>query len=279
MNGAAAPSISVRRRPITYRVPRTRLRVECSINSPILNPSTKASTRIEICDDGLGELTMSRQLPLARSTDRLSPSEELVNSITHGIGLMLSLIGAVVMVVALGRGDVWRAAGCGVYLASLITVYAMSTMLHSCQTPRWKSFFRALDQGSIYLLIAATYTPFSLAYLRTGVWWVLLGVIWGVALYGFLAKVLFAYRVEAPSIWPCLLIGAIPFISTPTLLTAISIGALWWMLVGVTCYAVGLVFWINDERVRHFHAVWHVFVIAGSMCHFVGIYMFVVRVQ
>jgi hemolysin III len=151
-------------------------------------------------------------------------------------------------------------------------------MLHSCQTPRWKSFFRALDQGSIYLLVAATYTPFSLAYLRTSVWWILLGVIWAVALHGFLAKVLFAYRVEAPSIWPCVLIGGIPFISTPTLLSVISIGALWWMLVGVVCYVVGLVFWINDERVRHFHAVWHVFVIAGSMCHFMGIYMFVVHV-
>ena len=222
---------------------------------------------------------MNRRLPLADSTYRLSPQEELVNSITHGIGLVLSLIGAVVMAVALGRGDVWRAAGCGVYLASLITVYAMSTMLHSCQTPRWKSFFRALDQGSIYLLVAATYTPFSLAYLRTSVWWVLLGLIWAVALHGFLAKVLFAYRVEAPSIWPCVLIGGIPFISAPTLLTVISMGALWWMLVGVVCYAVGVVFWINDERVRHFHAVWHVFVIAGSMCHFVGIYLFVVRVQ
>jgi hemolysin III len=162
---------------------------------------------------------MNRQLPLAHSTYRLSPSEELVNSITHGIGLILSVIGAVVMVAALGRGDVWRAAGCGVYLSSLITVYAMSTMLHSCQTPHWKSFFRALDQGSIYLLVAATYTPFSLAYLRTSAWWVLLGVIWGVALHGFLAKLLFAYRVEAPSIWPCVLIGGIPFISTPTLLT------------------------------------------------------------
>jgi hemolysin III len=222
---------------------------------------------------------MNRQPPLAHSTYRLSPSEELVNSITHGIGLILSIIGTAVMVVALGRGDVWRSAGCGVYLASLITVYAMSTMLHSCQTPRWKSFFRALDQGSIYLLVAATYTPFSLAYLRTSVWWILLGVIWAVALHGFLAKVLFAYRVEAPTIWPCVLIGGIPFISTPTLLSVISIAALWWMLVGVVCYAVGLVFWINDERVRHFHAVWHVFVIVGSMCHFMGIYLFVVRVQ
>ena len=132
---------------------------------------------------------MRRQLPLAQSTYRLSSSEELVNSITHGIGLILSVIGAIVMVVDLGRGDVWRVTGCGVYLASLITVYAMSTMLHSCQTPRWKSFFRGLDQGSIYLLVAATYTPFSLAYLRTSVWWILLGAIWGVALYGFLAKV------------------------------------------------------------------------------------------
>jgi hemolysin III len=216
---------------------------------------------------------------LTHSTYRLSPSEELVNSITHGIGLILCVIGAVVMVGDLERGDVWRAAGCGVYLASLITVYAMSTLLHSCQTRRWKSFFRALDQGSIYLLVAATFTPFSLAYLRTGVWWVLLGMIWGIALHGFLAKVLFAYRVDAPSIWPCVLMAGIPFISIPTLLNVISIAALWWMLIGVVCYAVGLVFWIHDERVRHFHAVWHVFVIAGSTCHFVGIYMFVVRVQ
>jgi hemolysin III len=216
---------------------------------------------------------------LTHSTYRLSPSEELVNSITHGIGLILCVIGAVVMVGDLERGDVWRAAGCGVYLTSLITVYAMSTLLHSCQTPRWKSFFRALDQGSIYLLVAATFTPFSLAYLRTGVWWVLLGMIWGIALHGFLAKVLFAYRVDAPSIWPCVLMAGIPFISIPTLLNVISIAALWWMLIGVVCYAVGLVFWIHDERVRHFHAVWHVFVIAGSTCHFVGIYMFVVRVQ
>lgn len=222
---------------------------------------------------------MNDRLPLADSTYRLSPSEELVNSITHGIGFILSVLGAVVMVGAFERGDVWRTAGCGVYLASLITVYAMSTLLHSCQTPRWKSFFRALDQGSIYLLVAATYTPFSLAYLRTSFWWILLGVIWAVALQGFLAKVLFAYRVEAPSIWPCVLIAGIPFISAPTLLTVISIDALWWMLVGVVCYAVGLVFWINDERVRHFHAVWHVFVIAGSISHFAGIYLFVVCAQ
>ena len=222
--------------------------------------------------------TVRRPPPLTHSTYPLSSSEELVNSITHGIGLILSVIGAVVMAVALGRGDVWRVTGCGVYLASLITVYAMSTMMHSCHTPRWKSFFRALDQGSIYLLVAATYTPFSLAYLRTSVWWIFLGLIWAVALQGFLAKVLFSYRVEAPAIWPHVLIGGIPFISIPTLLGVISIGALWWMLVGVACYVIGLVFFVNDERVRHFHAVWHVFVIAGSMCHFMGIYMFVVRV-
>lgn len=226
-----------------------------------------------------GELAMNRRLPLAHSSYRLSPPEELVNSITHGIGLILSILGVMVMMAAVERGDVWRAAGCGVYIASLITVYAMSTILHSCQTPRWKSFFRALDQGSIYLLVAATYTPFSLAYLRTSVWWILLSAIWGVALCGFLAKVLFVYRIEAPSIWPCVFISGIPFISTPTLLGVISIAALWWMLVGVACYAVGLVFFVNDERVRHFHAVWHVFVIAGSMCHFMGIYMFVARVQ
>jgi hemolysin III len=220
---------------------------------------------------------MTEPLPSTSSTDRLSASEELANTITHGIGLIISVAGAVVMATALEDGDAWRVTGCGVYLVSLITVYAMSTMLHSCPTPRWKSIFRALDQGSIYLLVAATYTPFSLAYLRTSGWWILLGLIWAAALQGFLAKVLFAHRVEAPAIWPYLVMGGIPFVSTPTLLRVISIEALWWMLTGVACYLVGVMFFVNDERVRHFHAVWHVFVIAGSMCHFVGIYLFVVR--
>jgi hemolysin III len=218
---------------------------------------------------------MNGQLTASNATLGLSDSEELANRVTHGLGLVLSIGGALIMAAVLGLGDEWRAAGCSVYMACLIVLYAMSTLSHTFQSPRLRSLFRSLDQGSIYLLIAATYTPFSLAYLRSTVWWILLGVVWVVALYGFASKVLFAYRVENVSMWPCIVLGGIPFVSIPTLLNLVSIGALWWMMIGVGCYTTGLVFWLNDRRVRHFHAIWHVLVIAGSACHFIGILMFV----
>ena len=219
---------------------------------------------------------MNAQLALAGF--RLSESEELANSITHGIGLVLSLLGAVVMTTVYGSNDPWRIAGCSVYLTSLIAVYAMSTLSHSIQEPRRRSFYRALDQGSIYLLIAATYTPFSMAYLHTAPWWILLGLVWLVALWGFASKVLCGHRLESVSMWPCLILGAMPLVAIPTLVGMLSVAALWWMMLGVACYIVGLVFWLNDRRVRHFHAVWHILVIAGSLSHFMGILLFVVRV-
>jgi hemolysin III len=204
-----------------------------------------------------------------------SLSEESLNCLTHALGVILSMLGASVMAAVLGHGDPWRVAGCSIYLISLIGLYTMSTLSHTFQTPRRRSFFRALDQGAIYLLIAGSYTPFSLAYLRTEFWWGLLAVIWIVALYGFLSKVVFAHRLEAVSPWPCLILGALPMLSIPTLVGILPIGALAWMMVGVFCYIAGLWFWLNDRRAHHFHAVWHLLVIAGSACHFIGILLFV----
>ena len=126
---------------------------------------------------------------------------------THGIGLVLSLAGVAVMAAVLGSGDGWRIAGCSIYLASLIGVYLMSTLSHTFETPRVRSFFRALDQGTIYLLIAATYTPFSMAYLHTAFWWTLLAIVWSIAFWGFFSKVFFAHRVESVSMWPCIVLG------------------------------------------------------------------------
>jgi len=214
------------------------------------------------------------------STPReLSAEEEITNSITHGLGFGLSVVGAFVMADTLGGGDNWRVAGCSIFVTSMIAVYAMSTLSHLFESPRLRTLFRAIDQGTIYLLIAGTYTPFSLTYLHTTPWWVLLGTVWAVALYGFTSKVLFRHRVENVSMWPCLLVGALPFVAIPTLLTMLPVGALWWMLLGVACYTLGLVFWQNDRRVRHFHAVWHLLVMAGSAAHFAGILFFVVLPQ
>ncbi len=221
---------------------------------------------------------MNAQLALTGSTFRLTQSEELANSITHGIGLALSLAGAVVMTMVYGSSDPWAIAGCSIYLTSLIAVYGMSTLSHAVQEPARRAFYRALDQGSIYLLIAGTYTPFSMAYLRTGMWWALLAAVWAVAIWGFLSKVWLRHRLESVSMWPCLLLGAMPFVAVPTLMGMLSLAALAWMMLGVACYVIGLWFWLNDRKVRHFHAVWHVLVIAGSATHFIGILLFVVRV-
>jgi len=224
----------------------------------------------------LGDVTMSRPTTITLAASQLSPAEEFANFVTHGIGFVLSVAGVAVMTAVLGNGDAWRVAGCSIYLASLMGVYLMSTLSHSFESPRLRSLFRALDQGTIYLLIAATYTPFSMAYLHTVTWFVLLTVVWAIALWGFCSKVFFAHRLESVSMWPCLVLGGIPFISIPSLIGVVSIAALWWMLLGVACYTFGLVFWLNDHRVRHFHAVWHVLVMAGSACHFIGILLFVV---
>jgi hemolysin III len=222
---------------------------------------------------------MRSQATIATLPSTLSPAEEFANVLTHGIGLLLSLVGAAIMVSVLGHGDAWRIAGCIIYLASLSGVYLMSTLSHTFDTPHVRSFFRALDQGTIYFLIAATYTPFSMAYLHSWPWWVLLAVVWGVAFWGFFSKVFFAHRVESVSMWPCIILGVIPFVSVPALVGIVELTALWWMLIGIACYVLGLVFWLNDRRVKHFHAVWHLLVIAGSACHFVCILLFVALAQ
>jgi hemolysin III len=208
-----------------------------------------------------------------------SPADELVNALTHGLGLALAVAGAVVMGRAvLQSGDAWLVAGCAIFLSSLIAVYAMSTLSH-CATTAWKPFFRRLDQAFIYILIVATYTPFSLAYLRGVGWWALLASMWLVALIGFVAKLFFAHQVDVVSLASYVVLGWMPIVAAPALVRWLPMGAFGCMLLGGACYTVGTLFLRYDERVRHFHAVWHLCVIAGSACHFMGIFAYVVARQ
>jgi hemolysin III len=239
-------------------------------------PSLEMSHSLEM-SPGL-ELNNSLVLNLDTALG-LSAEEELANSVTHGLGFLLSVMGALIMAEAFSGGDGWRVAGCSIFATSMVAVYAMSTLSHVFQTPRLRTLFRAIDQGTIYLLIAGTYTPFSLAYLHSTPWWILLAAVWAVAIYGFVSKVLFTHRVENVSMWPCLVCGALPFLAIPTLLTMLPLACLGWMILGVVCYLVGLVFWLNDRRVKHFHAMWHLLVMAGSAAHFSGVLLFVVLPQ
>jgi len=204
---------------------------------------------------------------------RRSATDELVNALTHALGFVLAVVGGLVMVVnVMAHGDPWRIAGCGVFVASLVAVYAASTLSHSSTSVRWKAFFRRLDQGFIYLLIVGTYTPFGLAYWRTPAGWLLLGALWTVAVLGFFSKIFLGHRVHSVSMWSYITLGWLPVLAVPSMVHSVPLVIGGWMLVGGLCYTAGTFFLVFDTRVRHFHAVWHLLVIAGSAFHFLGIF-------
>src|SRR5436189_30457 len=127
-----------------------------------------------------------------------SLAEEVANSVTHGIGLILSLVGSSILFSrVLSQPDVWRLVGCGVFATALVAVYAASTLSHAVPQPAWRRTCRILDQACIYLLIVATYTPFALEYLRFGWWWLFLLLMWTAAVIGFLSKLLLLHRIDA----------------------------------------------------------------------------------
>lgn len=220
------------------------------------------------------------QAPIAPPVaDPLPPThyhvDELINAVTHGAGLVLSVVGGIVLVTfALASGDIWRVTGCCVFSTTLIAVYAFSTLSHSAFKPELIRLFERLDQGSIYLLIVGTYTPFSLVYLRTGGFWALFGVMWTLALGFCICKVFFPQRLNGVAIWTYIGLGWMPAMAAVPLLELAPAAALWWVLIGGVCYTLGTVFLMWDNQRFRFHAIWHMFVIAGSTCHFLAVLFF-----
>jgi hemolysin III len=203
---------------------------------------------------------------------------ERINQLTHGLALLLSLIGSVVMMASMRHPENWRViTGCTIYALSVTTLFAMSTLSHSPFNIRRRSIFRSLDQGFIYILIAATYTPLSLVYLTSFGWNFLLGCMWLAAVVGFVLKAFFAHRVERVSVWVYVVLGWLPILPSRMLIGLIPDTALLWMLYGGICYTVGVVFLLLDRRAFFFHGIWHLWVMAGSAWHFATIFYFVAR--
>lgn len=201
--------------------------------------------------------------------------EDKLNAVTHGLGLLLSLVGFQgLMSRAINYGNFWQIAGCAIYASALVAVYAASMLSHHFQQPRLRRLFRILDQAFIFLLIAGTFTPLSLSYLRDGAWWVLFALVWAIALIGFCSKAIFAHRVDAVSTALHVSLGWLPATTLKPMMSLVPAGLLWWMFYGGMCYTIGIFFLQRDERVPYFHAVWHLLVIAGSACHFWGIYSY-----
>jgi hemolysin III len=196
---------------------------------------------------------------------------ELANAITHGLGAALSILALVLLVVlAALHGSARHVVGGAIFGATLVVLYTMSTLYHALTHPGAKRVFKILDHAAIYLLIAGTYTPFCLATLR-GPWgWSLFGVVWGLALLGVLFKALFIGRFEFLSTAVYLAMGWLVLVAAVPLYRALPPAGLAWLLAGGLCYTGGVAFYVWHKLKFH-HAVWHLFVLGGSICHVVAV--------
>ncbi len=203
--------------------------------------------------------------------------EEILNSITGGIGLLLSVAGLSVLVVfASLYGTVWHVVSCSIYGATLVLLYGATTLYHSIPHPTAKRVLQVIDHISIYLLIAGTYTPFALVTLRGGWGWTLFGLAWGLCFFGILFKVVFATRYDFLSTVLYVAMGWLVLIAIKPVMAALPSEGLMMILVGGLAYTFGVVFYLLDRRIPYFHAVWHLFVLAGSALHYFAVMYFVV---
>lgn len=197
--------------------------------------------------------------------------EEIANGITHGIGAMLSVAGLTVLVVlAAIYGDAWRIVSFSIYGTSLVLLYTASTLYHAIQHPDAKRFFRIMDHAAIYLLIAGTYTPITLVNMR-GPWgWSIFGFIWALAIIGIIFKTMYTGRYDKISTAAYVLMGWICLIGLKEMLVTIPTGGLVWLVAGGICYTIGVIFYAW-QKLPFNHAIWHLFVLGGSICHFFAI--------
>ena len=199
----------------------------------------------------------------------------LANAITHGIGAGLAIAGAAYLIVVSTRGTATQIVSCSVFGATLILVYICSTLYHSLVRTRARHVFHILDHSSIYLLIAGTYTPFCLVSLRGTLGWTIFGVEWGLAVSGVIFKCFAVGKFEVASALVYLAQGWLAVVAVRPLVHSLGWHGLLWMGAGGLAYTLGIVFFALD-RLRFFHAAWHIFVLAGSIAHYVAIYFYVV---
>jgi hemolysin III len=199
----------------------------------------------------------------------------LANAITHGVGAAFAIAGAVYMVMASTRGTAWVIVSCSVFAATLILVYLCSTLYHALQRTRARHVFRVLDHSAIYLLIAGTYTPFTLVSLRGPVGWVLFGAVWALAVGGVVFKSFAVDRFAVASALIYLFQGWFVVFAARPLFQAVPPQGLLLLAAGGLAYTFGILFFAFD-RIPYFHAAWHIFVLAGSASHYCAIFFFVI---
>ncbi len=208
----------------------------------------------------------------AREERRQSPGEELANSISHGAGVVASLIATPFLILrAVERGDAGYIVGASIFAATMILLYSASTAYHALRPGRLKHRVRVVEHSAIFLLIAGTYTPFTLGILRGGWGWALFGVIWGLAAVGVLLKIVSGATRPIAFTVLYLIMGWLIVIAARPLYAHLPAPGLEWLVGGGLSYTIGVAFFAADSRIRYGHFIWHLFVMAGTACHYFAV--------
>ena len=208
-----------------------------------------------------------------------SPAEEHLNILSHAIGFILSIIASILLVThATRHGDIWHIMTFAIFGGSLALLYAASTSYHSAKTPKLRHKFRILDHAAIYILIAGTYTPFTLITLKGTLGWVLFGVAWGMALTGIVLKLFFTGRYNKTSTAMYIFMSWIVVVAIKPLIANLPIEGFFWLLGGGISYTIGAVFY-SIERIKFNHAIFHLLVLIGSFCHFISVFNYVLPIN
>ncbi|MFL7866256.1 PAQR family membrane homeostasis protein TrhA [Vibrio cincinnatiensis] len=210
------------------------------------------------------------------SSSQYSTKEEIANAISHGIGLLLGIIGLVLLLIKVvdHRADLLTITSMGLYGGSVILLFLASTLYHSISQQRVKHWLKVFDHCAIYLLIAGSYTPFLLVSLRTPLAISLMMVIWSIALFGIIMKVAFMSRFKKFSLVSYLVMGWLSLIVIYQLVLHLDVGGVTLLALGGIVYSLGVIFYVT-KRIPYNHAIWHGFVLAGCVCHFLAIYWYV----
>jgi hemolysin III len=200
---------------------------------------------------------------------------ERFNAITHAVGALLAAVsGALLIAVASTGGDPWKIVSFSVYAAMLLTLYLTSSMYHSVRGSA-KDLLRKMDHCAIYLLIAGSYTPFTLVTLRGALGWWLFGVVWALALFGVVQEIWYAKGARTLSLVIYVMMGWLAIICVKPLIAALGWQGFSWLAAGGLFYTIGIAFYASDHKVRHGHGIWHLFVLGGSVCHYIAILCYV----
>lgn len=201
---------------------------------------------------------------------------ERFNALSHLVGTVLAGVGAIVLIIMAARlGDPWKIVSVSIYGVMLFLLFLTSTLYHSFKG-RAKRIWCKFDHCAIYLLIAGSYTPFALVSLR-GIWgWSLLGTVWALAIFGIVQEACLARGKRILSLVIYFVMGWLALVAAVPLMQSLSVPGFAWLVIGGSTYTAGIVFYANDERWRHAHGVWHLFVLGGGVCHFVAVSNYVI---